>query len=129
MTVRASKAPTAQLTLDLEPGVLERYPTAMDRLRASVYASARPMKTIAADMDLSSSALSRKLAQDPDDPRRFSVDDLERYVASTGDTTVIEYLPAKFLQSDDQRRAQTIAAAARLLTELGPVLAALKGGA
>lgn len=129
MTVRALPAPTAQLTLGFEPGALERYPTAMDRLRAAVYAAAKPIKTIAADMDMSSSALSRKLAQDPDDPRRFSVDDLERYVASTGDTSVVEYLAAKCLQSDEQRRAQTLSAATRLLAELGPVLAALKGAA
>lgn len=119
---------TAQLTFDFELGVLDRYPTAMDRLRAAVYASVRPMKTIAADMDYSTSALSRKLAQDPEDPRRFSLDDLERFVQVTGDTSVVEYLVAKYLQSDEQRHAQTLATATRLLAELGPLLAALKGG-
>lgn len=65
----------------------------------------------------------------PAHTRRFSVDDLERFVQATGDTSVVEYLAAKYLQSDDQRRAQTLAAATRLLSELGPVLAALKGPA
>jgi len=32
MTVRALPAPTAQLTLDFEPGVLDRFQTAMDLL-------------------------------------------------------------------------------------------------
>lgn len=125
MTVRATAPQTAQLTLDFEPGALERYPTAMDCLRASVYGARVPLKTIAADMDVSVSTLSRKLSQDPDDPRRFSVDDLERYVRATGDTAVIEYLAAKYLQSDEQRQAQTIAAASRLLAELAPVMKAL----
>ena len=50
-------------------------------------------------------------------------------MASMGDTSVVEYLAAKCLQSDEQRRAQTLSAATRLLAELGPVLAALKGAA
>lgn len=128
MTLHALTA-KQQLTLDLEPGMVDKYATAMDCLRASVYASARPIKTIAADMDLSASALSRKLSQDPDDPRRFSLDDLEHYIKATGDTTVVEYLAAKHLQSDECRRQQTLAAATRLLGELAPLLAAMKAAA
>jgi hypothetical protein len=129
MTVRALPNPKAQLTLDFEPGVTERYPTAMDCLRAAVYASPRPVKTIAADMDLSASTLSRKLNQDPDDPRRFSLDDLEHYIKATGDTAVVEYLAVKYLQSDEHRRQQALNTANRLLSELAPLLAALKGAA
>ena len=128
MTVHALPQ-KSQLTLDFEPGIVERFPTAMDCLRSSVYAGAKPMKTIAADMDMGASTLSRKLSQDHDDPRRFSLDDLERYISATGDTTVVEYLAAKHLQSDDHRRLQTLNAATRLLGELGPLLAALKGAA
>lgn len=84
------------------------------------------MKTIAADMDLSTSALSRKLSQDPDDPRHFSLDDLERFITATGDVTVVEYLAAKYLQSDESRRTQALHTATRLLAELGPLLAQLK---
>jgi len=116
----------SQLTLDLEPGLLERHASAMDCLRASVYAGRRPLKTIAADMDLSTSALSRKLSQDPDDPRRFSVDDLERFITATGDTSVVEYLAAKYLQSDESRRAHAVNNASRLLQELAPLVAQLK---
>lgn len=128
MTLHALAQKT-QLTLDFEPGMVERYATAMDCLRSSVYAAAKPMKTIAADMDLSASCLSRKLSQDPDDPRKFSLDDLERYVQATGDTRPIEYLAAKFLQSDAHRQQQTLAAATRLLGELAPLLAAMKAAA
>ncbi len=118
-----------QLTLSFEPGMVERYPTAMDIVRKIAYGHPSPLKTIAADMDMSQSSLSRKLSQDPDDPRRFSVDDLESFVFATGDVAVIEYLAAKYLQSDDQRRACVLAATETLLRELSALMPILKGSA
>lgn len=115
-----------QLTLSFEPGLVERFQSAMDLVRRVAYGHRNPLKTIAADMDMSQSTLSRKLAQDPDDPRRFSLDDLEAFVVATGDTTVIEYLAAKYLQSDESRRAGAIAAAEGLLRELAAVLPTLR---
>lgn len=116
-----------QLTLTFEPGIVERFPRAMDVVRKVAYNHRNPLKTIAADMDLSQSTLSRKLSEDPDDPRRFTLDDLERFVAATGDVTVIEYLATKYLQSDGQRRAGAVQNAERLLRELQAVLPALRG--
>ena len=118
-----------QLTLVFEPGLTERYPTAMDLVRKVAYSHRNPLKTIAADMDMSQSTLSRKLAQDPDDPRRMSVDDLEAFIAATGDASVVEYLAAKYLQSDEQRKAGALAATERLLGELGALLPMLRGQA
>lgn len=119
----------AQLTIDFEPGLLDRHATALECVRACVYMQRRGLKAVAADMDLSASELSRKVSGNPDDVRRFSLDDLEAYVRGTGDTTPIEYLAAKYLQSDTARQAHAVAQAQRLLQELGPVLAALKGAA
>lgn len=116
-----------QLTLCFEPGIVDRFPSAMDVVRRTAYGHRNPLKTIAADMDMSQSTLSRKLAQDPDDPRRFSVDDLEAFVVATGDTTVVEYLAAKYLQSDESRRAGAIAATESLLRELSAMLPTLRG--
>lgn len=39
-----------QLSIDFEPGLVGKYQTAMDAIRAAVYSSTRPMKAIAADM-------------------------------------------------------------------------------
>ena len=128
MTLHAVSQPT-QLSIDLEPGLVERHATLLDCLRSAVYSSRRGLKSVAADMDLSASELSRKVSGNPDDPRRFSVDDLEAYVRGTGDTTPIEYLAAKYLQTEEARRAQALGVATRLLAELAPVLAALKGAA
>ncbi len=125
MTVLAH--PTkAQLTLDFEPGLVDRFPSAMDALRAAAHGGRKPLKSIAMDMDLSTSCLSRKLNADPEDPRRFSLDDLEAFIRSTGDTSVVEYLAAKYLQTDDMRRTQALNQATRLLAELAPLLGALK---
>lgn len=121
-----SVAGTSQLTLDFEPGLLERHPTAMDVIRHVAYAHRKPIKALAADMDMSQSTLSRKLGADPDDPRRFSVDDLERFVVASGDVTVIQYLAAKYLQSDESRRSHAVQAAEHLLRELAAILPSLK---
>lgn len=68
--------------LSLEPGLAERFDSALDCVRAGVYSSHRPLKAIAAEMDTSVSTLSRKLAAHPDDPRHFTLADLEQYVCA-----------------------------------------------
>lgn len=116
-----------QLTLEFAPGLVERHETAMDCIRSAVLSNPKPLKSIAGDMDLSASTLSRKLNQDPDDPRRFNVDDLESYIKATGDTTPIQYLAAKYLQSDEARKARAISRVEMLSAELAGALAVLKG--
>lgn len=120
----------SQLTLNFEPALPERFPT----LRAFVsYRSAvvsKPMKAVAADMDLSPSTLSRKLNPTEGDTQRFNVDDLEAWLASTGDAAaVVEYLAAKYLDSDSARHQRVVASAEALLAELAKVLPQLKTGA
>ena len=57
-------------------------------------------------MDMSQSDLSRKLFNNPEDPRRFSVGDLESYVKTTGDIRPILYLAQKYcVDTDTKRRA------------------------
>lgn len=127
MTLHAVSHHASQLTLDLDPGLVDRWPTLLDCIRAQVYGARQPLKTIAADCDMSASELGRKISGNPDDPRRFSVEDLEAYVEGTGDVTPIQYLAAKYLQPDEVRQAHLVSEAARLLPELTRVLAALKG--
>ena len=78
-----------QLSIDFEPGLAERHQTALDCVRECAYTHKHPLKTLAADMDMSQSELSRKLAHNPDDPRRFTLDDLEKFLTATGDMTPI----------------------------------------
>ena len=75
------------------------------------------MKWIAAEMDLSPSTLSRKLAESPGDSSRLTVADLERFMEVTGDTSPIAYLVEKFLANRTDER----------IAELEAQLAALRG--
>jgi hypothetical protein len=88
---------TQQLTLNFEAGYSETYPSCREFVQARVHQQGRPQKAIAADMDYSPSDLSRKLAQGPDDSRRFTLDDLERFIEVTGDVTPVYFLIEKFL--------------------------------
>lgn len=81
------KSPT-QLTIDFTPGLTERHDSLLDCIRHGAYSHRNPLKTIAADMDMSQSELSRKLGNNPDDPRKLSVGDLEKYIQATGDTSI-----------------------------------------
>ena len=115
---------TSQLTLDFQPGLTELRTSCLDCVDAQIKASGKPLKTIAADMDMSSSDLSRKLAAHKDDPRRFTLADLEKYLSSTGDTTPILYLAQKYCVSNDVKRDQALTALANLAPQLGALLKA-----
>jgi hypothetical protein len=86
-----------QLTLNFEAGVVSSYSSCREYIASRIHQQGRSQKSIAADMDYSPSDLSRKLAQAPDDSRRFTLDDLESYVRATGDTKPILYLAEKYL--------------------------------
>ena len=117
-------AANRQMTLDFQPGLAERYPSALDCVKTCVYSSAKPLKTIASDMDMSQSDLSRKLANNPDDPRRFSLTDLETYIAATGDTTPVLYLAQKYCVADSEKQRVALTALASLAPQLQALLKA-----
>ncbi|MGB4064226.1 MAG: hypothetical protein WBK19_10415 [Azonexus sp.] len=105
-----------QMTLDFEPSLVERHSSALSCVRQCAYSlPKRNLKWIAGEMDLSESDLSRKLAQNENDSRRFTLDDLESFVEKTGDKTPILYLAAKYL-ADQQMLKQ--AAMQKLMREL-----------
>jgi hypothetical protein len=113
---------SSQLSLDFTPGLTERFDNVLECVRAGAYANAKPLKSIAMDMDMSQSDLSRKLASNPDDPRRFTVLDLEAYVESTGDTTPILYLAQKFCCDSDLKKREALSALASLAPQLQALL-------
>jgi len=106
-----------QLTLDFEGGLIETFESCREFVGARVHQLGRPHKSIAADMDLSPSNLSRKLAQV--DTARFTLDDLEKYMRATGDTKPIYYLVEKYLAKTDE---------ASLLKQIEQLQAQLKRG-
>lgn len=119
-------APT-QLTIDFTPGLTERHDSLLDCIRHGAYSHRNPLKTIAADMDMSQSELSRKLGSNPDDPRKLSVGDMERYIDATGDTTPIYWLIEKYLQDETAKQKQAISALTKVLPDLMSLLKAAQG--
>lgn len=115
---------TTQLSLDFTPGLTERHTTVLECIRACVYSNAKPLKSIAMDMDMSQSDLSRKLANNPDDPRRFTVGDLENYVQITGDTTPILYLAQKYCADTETKQREALAALANMAPQIQALLKA-----
>lgn len=71
-----------------------------------------------------------KLNPNEGDTQRFNVDDLENWLASTGDAhAVVEYLAAKFLDNDDRRKVRLISRVEGLAAELASALNSLKAAA
>ena len=115
---------STQLTLDFQPGLTELRSSCLDCVDAQIKTSGKPLKTIAADMDMSSSELSRKLAANKDDPRHFTLADFEKYLTSTGDTTPILYLAQKYCISNLVKRDQALSALASMAPQLQALLKA-----
>jgi len=113
-----------QLSLDFEPGLTERYESLIGCVRACAERHQKPMKAIAADMDLSVSDLSRKLANRPDDKRRFHLDDLQRFIEVTGDLTPIHWLVERYIESRDSKQNRAISELSRLMPEITALLRA-----
>ena len=106
-----------QFELDFEAGLTDQFPEWGDALKASVYSCGKPFKNIAADLDLSSSMLSRML--NPGEASvNFPAHRLSDLIEATGDLKPIYWLVERFCGDTDERRK-------RALTELIDRLPAL----
>lgn len=109
-----------QLTLELDPGLVTAHRSLRDCIAAGVYL--RGLKTVAADLDLSPGNLSVALSDDQH--RKFSVDEMERYIQTTGDKSPVLYLVDKYLGDVGAARDQALGQVAELLQQLPSMLAA-----
>lgn len=116
------------MTFNFEPSLPDRWPSLRSYIAHRAAIQEKPLKTIAADMDISPSTLSRKLNPNEGDTQRFNLDDLEQYIESTGDVdSVIEYLAAKYKDTDEARKARVLNKVETMLPELMALLGNLKG--
>jgi len=90
----------AQLTLNFEPGLIDRYGSLRECVASGVYQ--RGLKRVAIDLDQAPSNLSVQISEDAS--RHFSVDSLERYIEKTGDKTPVLYLVERFLAPELQNK-------------------------
>lgn len=105
----------SQLTLNFEPGLVDRYGSLRECIATGVYQ--KGLKRVAIDLDQAPSNLSVQLSEDSS--RHFSVDSLERYIEKTGDKTPILYLVERFLATDiENKGAKQIEAMKAKLAEL-----------
>lgn len=111
-----------QLTINLERSLVEQFPDWMDVVRASIYDCGRPFKNIAADLDMASSELSRRLAEkeagSKDIPALMEM--LPGILQATGDHRPVHWLIERFLESEEARKK-------RLLDSLNKMLPQLQG--
>ena len=117
----------SQLTLQLQPSLVDRFPTFRSYIAHRSTQVHKLLKVQAADMDMAVSTLRRKLNPAEGDTQRFNLDDFEAWLESTGDAqAAVEYLCAKYLDSDSNRQIRMVANAERLLQELAAVIPTLK---
>lgn len=85
-----------QLTINFDASLVDSFGSCRELLQARVHQIGRQQKAVAADMDLSPSQLTRKLAQAPGDSARLTLDDFENYLATNSDRQPLHYLNAKY---------------------------------
>ena len=118
-----------EVTFEVDATLPARFRSLREYVQFSLHLQPRPAKSIAADMDLSPSALSRKVSPGDGDTARFTVDDLERYMAVTGDTSPVDYLAGKYKTAVGvMTHAQRVARIKVLLAEVS-LLATAQAGA
>lgn len=120
----------SQLTLNWEPSLPERFPTLRSYVAHRANVVPKSLKTQAADLDMAPSTLSRKLNPADGDTQRLNCDDLEAWLLSTGDAAaVIEYLAAKFMDTQEARKSRALSKLETLAADLAATLAAVKASA
>ena len=116
-----------QVELNFEPGLTEQFPEFRDVIKASVYSCGRAFKSIAADLDMSVSELSRKLSENPNDPVHFPLSRLPDLIAATGDKRPIYLLVETFLEDPDARRKRVLDELSNMLPHIAQLISAASG--
>lgn len=112
------------LTLDLEPDVLQRFPTLRDCVHWTVLNDPRGIKAVAADCDITISELTRRLSPSENDPRSLDVNLMVRVMRSTRDYTPIFYQMAEFLADDETKKREAVNELSKMMPRLAQLLVA-----
>ena len=113
-----------QVEINFAEGLTVQFPEFRDVVKASVYDCGRALKSVAADLDMTSSELSRKLADNPNDPVHFPLHLLPALLRATGDKRPIYWLIETFLEDPTAKRSRAVAQLADLLPQLQQLLKA-----
>jgi hypothetical protein len=111
-----------QVEINFEAGLTEQFPEFHDVVKASVYGCGRPLKSVAADLDMTSSELSRKLANNSNDPVHYPLPRLPDLIRATGDKRPIYWLIETFLEDDDAKQKRAVSQLSDMLPQLQALL-------
>lgn len=111
-----------QFELSFQAGLREQFPQFQHLLQACVTGCGRAHKLVAADLDMTSSELSRKLADNPNDPVHFPVQKLPELIRATGDMRPIFWLIEEFLDDGEAKRKRQLAELSALIPTLQRLL-------
>ncbi len=103
-----------QLTLELEPGLTDRFRNAREAVAQGAYQ--RGLKRTAGDLDMAPGNLSVALSDDG--VRHLSIDAFERYLQTSGDMTPLYYLVERNLGDQGAARANAIDRVIRMAEQL-----------
>jgi hypothetical protein len=124
-------APTSrvQLKMDFEPGITDQFRTLKQCVAAVVYSSRAGLSGCASACDVSPSTLSKMLNEQEheENKRNLPLDFLPIIMHATNDYRPLQWLGAKFLPNEDQRREAAISRVEQMLPELVSALGTLKG--
>jgi len=109
-----------QLTLDFEPGLLDRHRNLRDCVATSIYK--RGLSLCAIELNESPGNLGNQLSDDSQ--RKFGIDDFELYLEKSGDYTPIYYLIEKFLSDKSNKKEAANAELLQALAALKPLMKA-----
>ena len=117
----------SQMTFSFEPALPDRFPSLRSYVAHRASVTQKSLKSQAADMDMAPSTLTRKLNPAEGDTQRMNCDDLEAWIASTGEAAaVIEYLAAKYMDTPEARKARLLNKLEGMVPELLASIASLK---
>ena len=116
-----------QVEINFEAGLTQQFPRFADVVKASVYSCGRAIKSVAADLDMTSSELSRKLADNPNDNVHFPLELLPALITATGDKRPVYWLVETFLEDATTKRERAIAQLSDVLPQIMALVKAASG--
>ncbi len=108
-----------QLTLELEPGLTDRYSSLRECMTSSIYS--RGLKRVAMDLDKAPGNLSRMLAGEGG--YHFSIELMERYIQTQNDLTPIYYLISRYMGDQAAAEGATLRRVEGLMQEVAALMA------
>lgn len=119
------QAPTQQLSLRLDPGLVDQHRSLKECLAARIYGQRGGLTAVAGRLDMSPSHLSEVLAGGGERRRKFDLDELEAYIKEYGDVTPILWLVAKYIPDASAQQAHALDQLAQMAHLLPGLMAQL----